>query len=83
MDPHDQAVPPGQRHEDHFLEEIYLFSLPTKEYEITDFFLGASLKDKVLKTMLAQKQTPSGPGSRYLLSSERTMDMSIVDLTGC
>ena len=26
------------------LEEIYLFSLPIKESEIIDFFLGASLK---------------------------------------
>ena len=33
------------------LEEIYLFSLPIKESEITDFFLGASLKDEVLKIM--------------------------------
>ena len=31
------------------LEEIYLFSLPVKEYDIIDFFLGASLKEKVLK----------------------------------
>nr|XP_037848491.1 40S ribosomal protein S2-like [Chlorocebus sabaeus] len=30
------------------LEEIYLFSLPIKESEIIDFFLGASLKDEVL-----------------------------------
>ncbi|ELK31490.1 40S ribosomal protein S2 [Myotis davidii] len=30
------------------LEEIYLFSLPIKESEIIDFFLGASLKDKIL-----------------------------------
>jgi hypothetical protein len=29
------------------LEEIYLFSLPRSE--IVDFFLGASLKDEVLK----------------------------------
>ena len=33
------------------LEEIYLFSLPIKESEIIDFFLGASLKEKVLKIM--------------------------------
>merc|ERR1711862_499754 len=31
------------------LEEIYLFSLPIKEFEIIDFFLGPSLKDEVLK----------------------------------
>ena len=33
------------------LEEIYLFSLPIEESEIIDLFLGASLKDEVLKIM--------------------------------
>uniref|UniRef100_A0A8C2VNI1 Small ribosomal subunit protein uS5 n=1 Tax=Chinchilla lanigera TaxID=34839 RepID=A0A8C2VNI1_CHILA len=42
------------------LEEIYLFSLPMKESEINDFFLGTSLKDEVLKIMPVQKQMPQG-----------------------
>ena len=29
------------------LEEISLFSLPIKEYDIIDFFLGTSLKDEI------------------------------------
>uniref|UniRef100_A0A2K5K4T5 Small ribosomal subunit protein uS5 n=1 Tax=Colobus angolensis palliatus TaxID=336983 RepID=A0A2K5K4T5_COLAP len=47
------------------LEEIYFFSLSTKESEITDFFLGASLKDKVLKIMPVRKQTRAGQGTRF------------------
>jgi hypothetical protein len=31
------------------LEQIYLHSLPVKEYQIVDAFLGAALKDEVMK----------------------------------
>lgn len=46
------------------LEEIYLFSLPVKEYQIVDFFLP-KLKDEVMKIMPVQKQTRAGQRTRF------------------
>uniref|UniRef100_A0A336MY00 Small ribosomal subunit protein uS5 n=1 Tax=Culicoides sonorensis TaxID=179676 RepID=A0A336MY00_CULSO len=47
------------------LEEIYLYSLPIKEFEIIDFFLGRQLRDEVLKIMPVQKQTRAGQRTRF------------------
>ena len=52
MDPCHQAGLPSQTHKIKSLEEIYIFSLPIKESEIIEFFLGVSLKGEVLKIML-------------------------------
>ena len=46
------------------MEEIYLFSLPIKEYQIVDLFLP-SLKDEVMKIMPVQKQTRAGQRTRF------------------
>jgi small subunit ribosomal protein S2e len=48
------------------LEEIYLFSLPVKEYQIIDAFLPTgSLKDEVMKIIPVQKQTRAGQRTRF------------------
>jgi len=47
------------------LEEIFLFSLPVKEYQIIDHFLKGSLKDEAVKIMPVQKQTNAGQRTRF------------------
>jgi len=47
------------------LEEIYLFSLPIKEYQIVEHFLGDKLKDEVMKISPVQKQTQAGQRTRF------------------
>ncbi|KAG0743731.1 hypothetical protein G6F57_000916 [Rhizopus arrhizus] len=46
------------------IEEIYLFSLPIKEYQIVDYFLP-KLTDQVMKIMPVQKQTTAGQRTRF------------------
>jgi len=47
------------------VEEIFLFSLPIKEYQIVDHLLGPALKDEVMKIMPVQKQTSAGQRTRF------------------
>lgn len=46
------------------MEEIYLFSLPVKEYQIIDIFLP-TLKDEVMSIHPVQKQTSAGQRTRF------------------
>jgi small subunit ribosomal protein S2e len=47
------------------IEHIYLFSMPVKEYQIVEAFLGPALKDEVMKIMPVQKQTRAGQRTRF------------------
>lgn len=49
------------------IEEIFLASLPIKEYQIVEHFLP-DLKDEVLKIMPVQKQTTAGQRTRFKAS---------------
>lgn len=51
------------------LEQIFLFSLPVKEYQIVENFLGSALKDEVMKIMPVQKQTRAGQRTRFKVRS--------------
>jgi small subunit ribosomal protein S2e len=47
------------------LEQIYLHSIPIKEFQIVENILGPSLKDEVMKIMPVQKQTRAGQRTRF------------------
>ena len=46
-------------------EEIFLYSLPIKEVETIECFMGSSLKEDVLKIMPVQKQTRAGQRTHF------------------
>jgi len=46
------------------IEELYLFSIPIKEYQIVDHFLP-DLKDEVMRLCPVQKQTSAGQRTRF------------------
>ena len=63
------------------LEQIFLFSLPVKEYQIVESFLQSSLKDEVMKIMPVQKQTRAGQRTRFkvLLTSVQSLHVCLLD----
>merc|ERR1712232_1175454 len=49
------------------IEDIYLHSLPIKEFQIVDvFFPPNTLKDEVMKIHPVQKMTPAGQTNRFV-----------------
>merc|ERR1711879_412361 len=49
------------------IEDIYLHSLPIKEYQIIDiFFAPGTLKDEVMKIHPVQKMTSAGQRNRFV-----------------
>merc|ERR1712050_771740 len=49
------------------IEEIYLHSLPIKEFQIIDqFFQPGTLKDEVMKIHPVQKMTSAGQRNRFV-----------------
>lgn len=47
------------------LVDIFRFSIPIKESEIVDAFLGSSLKEEVMEVKSVQKQTQAGQRTRF------------------
>lgn len=47
------------------LEEIFLHSIPIKEHQIVDQFIGQDLQDEVVKIASVQKQTKAGQRTRF------------------
>merc|ERR1719331_889825 len=47
------------------IEQVFLFSLPIKEYQVTELFFGDKLKDEVMQIMPVQKQTSAGQRTRF------------------
>ncbi len=47
------------------IEQIYLFSMPIKEAQIVEYFLGPKLKDEVMKIMPVQKVSAAGQITRF------------------
>merc|ERR1712070_763256 len=47
------------------LEQIFLFSIPIKEFQIVDMMLGDKLKDEAMQIMPVQKQTSAGQRTRF------------------
>jgi small subunit ribosomal protein S2e len=47
------------------VEEIFLYSLPIKEYQIVDQLMGPALQDEVMKIAPVQKQTTAGQRTRF------------------
>lgn len=64
------------------MEEIYLHSLPIKEFQIVDHFLKDSLKDEVMKVRTISTYIPTTNNTKRLAAEDNVHSIAESEATG-